>query len=105
METNFENYLEPVKAINELNIKNVEKIVNHQVKSLKDSTKIGVDTLKAAASVTDLESWKSFVTGQLEVAKSASEALMSDARAYAEMGQEYTSEVRGIVEGAFASAK
>ena len=102
---NLETYLAPVKAINELTVKNVEKIVNDQVKSFKDNAKIGVASLKEAASVTDLESWKAYVTGQLDVVKNASEAALSDARAYAELGQAYSNEVRGIVEGAVAAAK
>ena len=105
MNTYFENYLAPVKAINELTIKNLEKVVNHQVKSFKENAKIGVDSLKAASEITDVESWKAYVTSQLDVARNASESLVSDARAYAEMGQEYTSEVRAIVENAVASAK
>lgn len=105
MNTYFEKYLAPVKAINELTIKNVEKFVNHQVKSIKDNAKIGVDSLKAASNVTDVESWKSYVSSQLDVARDTSEAIVSDARAFAEMGQEYTSEVRSIVEGTVTSSK
>ncbi len=105
MNTNIETYLAPVKAINELTIKNVEKVVNHQVKTFKDNAKIGVDSLKAASSVTDVESWKSYITSQLDVARNASESLVSDARAFAELGQEYTSEVRSILEDAITSAK
>ena len=103
MNASFETYLAPVKAINELTIKNVEKVVNHQVKTFKDNAKIGVDSLKAAANVTDIESWKAYVTSQMEVARNASEAMVSDAKAFAEMGQTYTSDVREILESAVSA--
>jgi phasin family protein len=100
MNASFEKYLAPVKAINELTVNNVEKVINHQVKAINENAKIGVDSLKAAANVTDLESWKAYVTAQIEVARNASEAAVSDAKAYAEMGQAYSNEVRGILENA-----
>lgn len=105
MNAYFESYLAPVKAINELTIKNLEKVVNHQVKSFKDNAKIGVDSLKAASEIKDVEGWKSYLSSQLDIARSSSETLVSDARAFAELGQEYSNEVRGIIESAVPAAK
>ncbi len=100
MNTYFESYLAPAKAINELTIKNIEKVVNHQVKTIQDNAKIGLESLKSAAEIKDVDGWKAYVTGQLDVARSASENLVSDAKAFAELGQEYTNEIRSIVESA-----
>jgi phasin family protein len=99
----FEKYTAPVKALNELAIANIEKMAALQLSIAEKSVKVGVDSLKSASAVSDLEGLKSFYTAQNEVAKSLVEDAVANGNTVAELGKAYAEDAKGIVESAVAA--
>ena len=99
MVTNVEKLVAPVQELNVLNIKNIEKMAELQLKTVEENTNIGLETLKAAINVKDLDGWKDYITAQTEVAKEIAEGMVANVSTFAELGQAYINDAKGIVEG------
>ncbi len=99
----FEKYTAPVKALNELAIANIEKMAALQLSFAEKSVKVGVDSLKSASAVSDLEGLKSFYTAQNEVAKGLVEDVVANGTTVAELGKAYAEDAKSIVETAVAA--
>ncbi len=100
MNAQVEKYFEPVKQLNALAIENVEKFIDVQLKALKDNTKIGVEQLKSASEIKDVEGLKTYLTNQAEIAKTVSERFVKDAQTAIELGTSYSNEVQNVINDA-----
>lgn len=100
MNAQLDKYIGPVREFNELTIENVEKIVSLQIKRLEENTRIGVDQLKGAASVKDVEGFKDYLGGCAEVMRLLTEKAVEDARTAFEMGNTFHSEAQRIFKDA-----
>ena len=98
MENNFEKFLAPIKEINDLALKSIEKITAIQVKTFQENTKISVDALKSAAEIKDFDSLQKYLTGQTDVAQNLSNSAVEDAQEIAKLGESYANNVKKIVE-------
>ncbi len=90
-------YLEPVREINTLALENVEKLLNIQLKSINDTARLGVEQMKAAADIKDVDGLKKYFTEQAEVVKSLGERLVQDGQSALELGVSYTDKVQQVV--------
>ncbi len=99
MVTNVEKLVAPVQELNVLTIKNIEKLAELQLKTIEENTNIGLESLKAAIGVKDLDGWKDYITAQTEVANGIAEGMVANVSTFAELGQGYINEAKGIVEG------
>jgi phasin family protein len=99
----IEKFSAPVKALNELAIANFEKLAALQLSFAEKSVKVGVESLKSASAVTDLEGLKAFYTTQSEVAKGLVEDVVASSTTVAEIGKAYAEDAKGIVESAVAA--
>jgi len=102
MNTQFEKFVEPIKEINDLAVKNFETVTDMQLKTAEENARIGIEQIKGAAAVSDAESWKSYLKTQAEVAQQFNERLLENARSVAELGNTYNNELQRIVKDAFA---
>jgi len=93
-----------MRELNALAVENVEKVIGIQMKYIEDSTKLGIEAMKGAASVNDVEGLKSYLTKQAELSKELSERALSDSKTVMELGKSYTTEVQMIMKGALATS-
>ena len=101
MNEQFEKYIAPVRELNSLAITNLEKLVDLQVKYFEDSVKAGIEQLKTASSINDVEGLKNYLSSQVAVSKQFSERAIEDGRTVAELGNSYAVEVQKVVKDAF----
>jgi phasin family protein len=97
MNEQFEKYITPVRELNNLAIANLEKLMDLQVKYIEDSVKVGLEQLKTASSINDVEGFKNYITTQVAVSKQLTERAIEDGRTVAELGNTYATEVQKVV--------
>ena len=95
----------PVKELNALAIKNIETLTELQLKTIQDNATVGVESIKSASAITDLEGLQSFLTDQAEVAKQMAEGIFANARTVAELSQGYAAEAKEIAETSLKAVK
>lgn len=101
MNEQFEKYFAPMRELNALAVANLEKLVDLQVKYLGDSAKAGVEQLKNAATVTDAEGFKNYMSAQVAVTRQFTERAIEDSRTVAELSNAYSTEVQNVMKEAF----
>lgn len=89
---------EPVLKANRLFIENVEKMLIFQMNSLKTYFDIGINQLRAAAEITDLESLQDFCKRQAEIAQTVQSKLLNDARVMANMAARFKIEMDNLTQ-------
>jgi len=99
-----EDFLAPVKALNELALANAERLVEMQVQSIRDYADVALDNWKAALAVKDIDGAQKYFAKQNEVAQEVAKKLASDAKVVVELGQEYMTEVQKVVTNNFDKA-
>ena len=97
MNAQTEKYLEPVREINTLALENVEKLLDIQLKSINDTARLGVEQLKSASDIKDVDGLKKYFTDQAELVKSLGERFVKDTQTALELGTSYTDKVQQIM--------
>ncbi|MCH8079703.1 MAG: TIGR01841 family phasin [Proteobacteria bacterium] len=105
MNSYVEKLAAPVKELNALAVKNIEQLTELQLKTIQDNATIGVESIKNASAITDLEGLQSFLTDQAEVAKQIVEGILANARTVAELSQGYAAEAKEIAETSLKAVK
>ena len=105
MNSYVEKLAAPVKELNALAVKNIETLTELQLKTIQDNAAIGVESIKSASAITDLEGLQSFLTDQAEVAKQITEGILANARTVAELSQGYATEAKEIAESSLKAVK
>jgi phasin family protein len=100
MNEQFEKYFAPVRELNALAISNLEKLVDLQVRYIEDSAKAGVEQLKSAAAISDVEGFKEYINTQVAVSRKFTERAIEDGRTVAELGTHYATEMQKVVKEA-----
>ena len=101
MNDQFEKYFAPVRELNTLAIANIEKLMDLQLKYIEDTTKASVETLKSAATITDAEGFKDYITAQVSTTKQLAERAAEDSRTVAELSNNYATEVQKVMKESF----
>lgn len=105
MNSYVEKLAAPVKELNALAVKNIEQLTELHLKTIQDNATIGVESIKSASAITDLEGLQSFLTDQAEVAKEIAECVIANARTFAELSQGYAAEAKEIAETSLKAVK
>jgi phasin family protein len=105
MNSYVEKLAAPVKELNTLAIKNIETLTELQLKTIQDNATVGVESIKSASAITDLEGLQSFLTDQAEVAKQIAEGIFANARTVVELSQGYAAEAKEIAETSLKAVK
>ena len=95
---NAEEFLAPVRSLNELALSNADKLVDMQLGNARKYTTLMLDSLKEAAAAKDAEDAKTYVLGQVEAFRKLGENLTADGEALAQLGSAYAAEVQKIAE-------
>ncbi|MCG8379167.1 MAG: phasin family protein [Proteobacteria bacterium] len=98
MENTLESLVAPVKELNELTLKTIEKIAEIQVNAIQENAKTSVDSLKSATEIKDLDSLQNYLKGQLEIAQNLSNNATEDAQRIAKIGEIYANGVKELFE-------
>jgi phasin family protein len=104
MNAQVDKFFAPMRELNALAVENVEKVIGIQMKYIEDSAKLGIESMKGAAAISDVEGLKSYLTKQAELSKEISERALNDSKTVMELGKSYTSEVQKIMKGALATS-
>lgn len=91
---------ESLLKANKLFIANMENILVFQVNALKSYMDMGVNQLRAAAEITDLESLYDFYKRQAEIAETMQRKLMNDARIMSGMATHFQTEIENLTKTA-----
>ena len=105
MNSYVEKLAAPVEELNALAVKNIEQLTELHLKTIQDNATIGVESIKSASAITDLEGLQSFLTDQAEVAKQIAEGIFANARTVAELSQGYAAEAKEIAETSLKAVK
>lgn len=84
--------LEPVHKLNRQAITAIEKVAAYQVDSLTTYSRLGINQLKAAAEVRDVEGLKNLLSKQTDVLREVGDRLMSDFKACFQVGADFVSQ-------------
>lgn len=87
---------EPVVKTNKLLVENLEKMMVFQMNALKSYLDIGLNQMRAAAEITDLQSLQDFCKRQAEIAQTVQQKLMNDAKAMSDMTNRFKAEMDGL---------
>ena len=100
MNPQVEKYIAPVNELNALAIDNIEKLISLNVKRFEETAKAGIEQLRAAAAIKDVEDVKAYLNSYAETIRQIGERTVEDTRAVLEMGNSYTSEAQRIFKDA-----
>ncbi len=90
-------YTAPAVKANKLFVASLEKLVELQLAALHTYTDLGLAQLKAAVEVSDADSLKAYLRGQVETASVVRQKLLDDAKALAELSVGYKAEFDKLV--------
>jgi phasin family protein len=87
---------EPLIKTNKLVVENLEKLMVFQMNALKSYLDIGLNQMRAAAEITDLQSMQDFCKRQAEIAQTVQQKLMNDAKAMSDLATRFKTEMDGL---------
>ncbi|MCB1774246.1 MAG: phasin family protein [Gammaproteobacteria bacterium] len=90
-------FLAPVQSLNTLAIATMEKAVDLQLALARKYADVVLESAKAANAVKDVDGAKSFADAQAEVVRKTVEDVVTDSKAFVELGTEYSNEVQAIL--------
>lgn len=93
-----QSFVAPVVKANKLAVANLEKLVAFQLNALESYVALGLDRLKAAAEVSDVNSLQAFVNGQVEAASVLRQKLIDDTQALVDLGTGFKAEFDKLAE-------
>ena len=105
MKSYTEKLAASVQELNTLAVKNIEELTALQLKTIQDNATVGIDTVRSATAISDLEGFQSFLTEQANAAKQIAEGIFANVRTVTELGQAYIEEVKEITETSLQAAK
>ena len=100
MNPQFDKYLAPLKELNELTARNFANAAALQIKLVEENTKIGMDQLQNASTISDAESLQSYLGTQTEVTKQLNERFVENVSTFTALGSTYNNEFQQIVKKA-----
>ena len=86
----------PVIKTNQLLVESMEKVMVFQMNALKSYLDIGLNQMRAAAEITDLQSMQDFCKRQAEIAQTVQQKLMNDAKAMSDLATRFKIEMDGL---------
>lgn len=94
----YEKLVAPIKELNELTFKSIEKITALQLKAFQDNAKIGLYALDTVNEIKDFDSFKTYLESQIAVTQYVSDNVAVDAQEIAELGKSYATNAKKVVE-------
>ncbi len=83
----------PLVQANQLFAKNMEKIFTFQINALKSYLDIGLNQMRAAAEITDAQSFQDFCKRQAQIAQTVQFKMLNDMKALSDINARFKSEM------------
>lgn len=90
------NVFTPAQEFTRLIFSNTEKLVALQLASVQSYSELGFANLKELVEINDVDAFKDYMGKHMEFLKQVNERFVDDAKAVAELGNEFTAEVHKI---------
>jgi len=103
MENTLEKLVQPIKELNELTFKSIEKITAVQFKAFQDNTKIGMYALNTASEIKDLDSFKNYLESQIAVSQYISDNTVVDVKEITNLSNSFATNAKEVVEKSIIS--
>lgn len=103
MSFDIEKFVAPTRELSQLAISSYEDLAEIQIKNILECNRLGIESLKSAASISSPEEFKSYIADQTTQSKVIAENLVADAKSAGEIGQNYFNEAKKVVEGALSA--
>ncbi len=87
----------PYKALNELALANIEKLIALQTKNLEKYSTLALNSVKEASAVTDVDKSQAYFKKQAELSKKVAEDVKADVDVVSDMSKAYVAELQSIV--------
>ena len=94
----YEEIFEPFMAYSKMAAESAEKVMKIQLDSVKAYSKLGMENFSEGLKVTDFDQMTAYAEKQKDVAKTASDMFMTDAKAYADIGAKFFDGAKGMFE-------
>ena len=94
----FETSFEPMMEFNKMVAGSMESSATMMMDSFQSYAKLGIDSMSDSLKVRSPEDMMSYMESQYSVAQKASDMMMSDAKAYSDMGIKFFNDVRSLYE-------
>ena len=101
MNIDIEKMTAPSKELSALALGSYESLAELQLKSLTELNKAGIESVKAAVSISKPEELKGYIADQTAQAKTIAETMVADMKTAGEIGQSYLNEAKKVVENSF----
>ncbi len=98
MDLSIEKIVGPVQELNELTMKNIEKITAIQVKAMQENAQASMEALQASSQIKDLDSLNLYMQSQMGLAQKMYSNAVKDAEKIAKMSEAYANSVKDLVE-------
>ena len=90
------NIITPLNNLNRTAIENLSKIAELQFSTAKYLADIGINQLKAAAEIDNLDSARSFATNSLELARQVNKKLLDDSQKLFSLSSGFKGEIQNL---------
>jgi phasin family protein len=84
---------DPLVKANKLFAGNLEKMLTFQMNALKSYLDIGLNQMRAAAEITDIQSFQDFCKRQAQIAQTVQYKMLNDIRAMSDMNARFKVEM------------
>lgn len=87
-----------IQELNRLAAANVEKSVTLQLTNLQAYAHLGLERIKAATEINNVDDWQAFLYQQPEAMKTFGERVVADTRALMSLHQAYVTDLRELTQ-------
>lgn len=91
-----QNLPEPLVKANRMFVAALEKMMIFQINALKAYMNIGLNQMRAAAEVTDPQSFQDFCKRQTQIAQTVQYKMLHDMQALSDLNARFQTEVEGL---------
>ncbi|PWG64688.1 phasin family protein [Spiribacter halobius] len=94
----------PARSYAALALDHLEQVVNAQIEASRAYAEVGLQQVRAALDVRDVQGFQAYAENQQKAAKEIGERVKSDATRFASLNEEFVGKTRKLVEDNVASA-
>ncbi len=88
-----EKAFSPITKYNQMVVKNIEETTQLQLTALQNYADAGVEQIKSASEVKDVQGWINFNVKQVEAITSLSQQMIEDGKKLSQISQEFKSQL------------
>ena len=94
----------PLMQINQTFVSQLEKITEFQIESIRSYSEIGLNRLKSAMEVKDLQTGQNFAKNEMEFITNINEKMIEDAKRLADIGNDFKVEFEELLKSNMANS-